>query len=170
MKTGKVKRCGWAEGAPLIEYHDSEYGNIKSTDSALFEQLCLAIFAAGRINRSLMEKRNDLLTVFFNYDTGCCSRLREPSIKKISRERGLSLAKVQALKNNAACCINIIEEHGSLFKFFYAFKQPERLLTALKRYGFSQVGQATVSCFMKNIGAIEAHDSDCFMFTSSVEG
>jgi 3-methyladenine DNA glycosylase Tag len=54
--------------------------------------------------------------------------------------------------------MDIISGHGSLFRFVYGFKHPDRLYKALIKYGFTEIKEENVSWLMKNIGVIEAHE------------
>jgi DNA-3-methyladenine glycosylase I len=61
-------------------------------------------------------------------------------------------------------------DYGSLFKFVYGFRQPDKLYRALLKYGFRAIRESDVSWLMKDIGVIEAHEPDCFLKSFHPEG
>jgi DNA-3-methyladenine glycosylase I len=163
------KRCSWALTEPLISYHDDVYGDIKTTDSAIFEQLCLEMFGAGRVTVSVIEKRDALREAFAGYDIRGCALLSDRSIEHTARTFGLSRNKVSAVRENARRAAGVVREYGSLFRFFYGHNQPERLLFALRSFGFTCIGVAAAAGLMKNLGIIEAHDRNCYKRSSGAE-
>ncbi len=164
-----MRRCGWATEDLLVDYHDNEYGIIKTNDSSIFEQICLMALCSGRITLSIIERRGELKEALRGYDIAAVSGLTESNMKAAAKRLALPYSKLSAAKTNAEAAAQIIAEHGSLFKFIYAIKQPERLLFALKSYGFTQIGIVTVTGIMKSLGIIEAHDRSCYMRTVSAE-
>ncbi len=169
MEKTDLKRCAWAVGDALTAYHDNEYGNIKTSDSDIFEQICLNVFGAGRVKSSLIDKRDALCEAFFGYDIEKCAGMGDDDIANAAGITGLTVAKAAAVAQNARASQKLIEENGSLFKFIYVFKRPDRLLSALKSYGYTQIGNATAAGIMKSLGVIEAHEHNCFMRTAAVE-
>lgn len=163
------KRCNWAQGERLIAYHDNEYGVIKTTNEKIFEQLCLEVFGTGRIVPNVIERRDQLREEFCGYDISACAALSPNRLKEISNETAISYAKVCAVVQNAAAAQSVIDECGSLFRFFYHYATPERLLFACKRYGFTQMGVATVTGLMKSLGILQAHQADCYKRSSITE-
>ncbi len=163
------RRCGWATEDLLVAYHDNEYGVIKMNDNSIFEQICLTVLCSGRITLSVIERREELKEALRGYDIAAVSNLTDSNIKAAAKKLALPYSKLSAARTNAEAAGRIIAEHGSLFKFIYAIKQPERLLFALKSYGFTQIGIVTVTGIMKSLGIIEAHDKGCYMRTVSAE-
>ena len=63
-----MKRCGWATTAPLIEYHDKEWGVPKHDDRGLFELLILEGAQAGLSWETVLKKRNGYRKAFDDFD------------------------------------------------------------------------------------------------------
>lgn len=163
------KRCSWAITETLVAYHDDVYGDIKTADSAIYEQICLALLGAGRVVPSVIEKRGALREAFAGYDINRCACLSDKSIERGARALGISRAKAFAVRDNARPALEVIREFGSLFRFFYQYDQPERLMFALKRFGFTHMGIATTTGLMKSLGIIQAHDRTCYKRISGTE-
>ncbi len=160
MKTEK-KRCGQILGEKRAAYHDTEYGKIVTDDNKLFEQLCLAMLGANRSSEKA-EKREAHRMLFFNFNIQRCAELPDDYLEEVAAQFGKGRNKVFAVRGNARCAIRAIADYESLFKFVYGFKQPERLLPALRKYGFRQMGEAEVTEFMKSVGIVlPPHNADC---------
>ena len=69
------RRCSWVTDVLLREYHDNEYGRLKTDDSSLFEKLCLESFQAGLSWRTVLAKRDAFREVFFGFDIQKCAEL-----------------------------------------------------------------------------------------------
>lgn len=168
-KNAQKRRCSWASGDLLTAYHDDEYGIIKTTNDSIFEQICLEVFCKGHISLPMIEKRNALKEALCDYNITAITALSDDSIQKMAKKLSLPVAKLLAVRTNAQGAQKAIEDTGSLFKFIYAYQQPDRLLFALKRYGFTQVGISTITGLMKNLGILEAHEAGCYKKTIATE-
>ena len=166
MKTDK-KRCSWATDDILIDYHDNEYGKIKSDSKALFEKLCLESFQAGLSWRTVLVKRDAFRRVFFGFDIGKCAELTDAYLESLMQDKEIirNRRKIFAVRENARAVERLGKEYGNFFRFVYGFKKPEQLLKALKQYGFVFVGDTICESFMQSIGIIEAHEPDCYLYT-----
>lgn len=165
------RRCGWVVDALLKEYHDNEYGRIKTGDTALFEKLCLESFQAGLSWRTVLAKRDAFRRAFFDFDIERCAGLNDAYLKSLMSDEGIirNWAKISAVRENARAAQRVIAEHGSFFKYVYSFKKPQTMLSSLKGYGFVFVGPTMVESFLQSIGIIEAHEPGCFLYTSQAE-
>lgn len=165
------KRCGWVVDALLKEYHDNEYGRIKTSDTALFEKLCLESFQAGLSWRTVLAKRDAFRRAFFSFDIEWCACLKDDYLESLLSDKEIirNRAKIFAVRENARAVRRVIAEHGSFFKYIYSFKRAQALLVSLKRYGFVFVGPTMVESFMQSIGILDAHEPGCFLYTSSME-
>ncbi len=117
----------------------------------------------------MIEKRNALKEALCDYNITAITALSDDSIQKMAKKLSLPVAKLLAVRTNAQGAQKAIEDTGSLFKFIYAYQQPDRLLFALKRYGFTQVGISTITGLMKNLGILEAHEAGCYKKTIATE-
>ncbi len=158
-----MKRCSWAANDLLIAYHDNEYGRIQTDNHNIFEKLCLESFSAGLSWYIVLKKREAFRTAFCGFSPENCAALTDDYLDSLREDAGIirNAAKIYAVRSNAHAALAVIRDYGSLFKFIYSFKQPERLLSALKQYGFRQVGISAATELMKSLGIIEAHEPDC---------
>ena len=156
------RRCSWAVDRLLQDYHDNEYGRLKTDDAALFEKLCLESFQAGLSWRTVLAKREAFREAFSGFDIEQCAALEDAYLE--------TLMKIFAVRENAKATLRVIEEFGSFFKYIYSFKKPEALLRSLKSYGYVFVGPTMTEAFMQSVGILEAHEPGCFLYTSPLEG
>jgi len=90
----------------------------------------------------------------------------------IVRHRG----KIEAVINNAARALEMIEKEGSLAAFFWRYEAPKgapstlgastseqsiALSKALKKLGWKFVGPTTVYAFMQSVGMVNDHSPQC---------
>ncbi|MEA4854522.1 MAG: DNA-3-methyladenine glycosylase I [Christensenella sp.] len=163
----KKKRCAWAKDALLIDYHDHEYGRIKSDDNDLFEKLCLESFQAGLSWRTVLAKRDAFRRAFYGFDIKQCAALTDDYLDSLTQDKSIirNRRKIYAVRGNARAALRAAAEHESLFRFLYGFKKPEAMYLALKQYGFVFVGKTICESFMQSVGMTEAHEPDCFLHT-----
>lgn len=168
IKTDR-KRCSWATDDILIDYHDNEYGKIKSDSNSLFEKLCLESFQAGLSWRTVLIKRDAFRRAFLGFDIGKCANLTDEYLESLLQDKEIirNRKKIFAVRENARAVLRLNAEYGNFFRFVYGFKKPEQLLKALKQNGFVFVGYTICESFMQSIGIIEAHETDCFLHTPS---
>jgi DNA-3-methyladenine glycosylase I len=94
------------------------------------------------------------------------------------RHRG----KIEAVINNAARALEMIEREGSLGAYLWRFEAPaggpstygastsaqsEALSKALKKLGWKFVGPTTVYAFMQSVGMVNDHSPDCHCHAAS---
>ena len=166
------RRCGWVTDLLLKEYHDNEYGRLKTDDTSLFEKLCLESFQAGLSWRTVLAKRGAFREAFFGFDIRKCAELEDEYLDSLLFDQRIigNRRKIFAVRENARATLRVIGEHGSFFKYVYSFKKPQALLASLKRYGYVFVGPTMAESFMQSIGILEAHEPGCFLYTSALEG
>lgn len=162
----ELKRCGWANDELLINYHDNEYGKIKTDDQSLFEKLCLEGFQAGLSWRTVLIKRDSLRKAFFDFDIQKCASLSDEYLLSLMQDDEIikNKRKIFSVRNNAQRVLEVILEYESFFRFIYSFKEPNKLLLAFKKYHFSFVGETICESFMQSIGIIEAHEPHCYLY------
>lgn len=165
------RRCSWVTDLLLKEYHDNEYGRLKTGDTSLFEKLCLESFQAGLSWRTVLAKREAFREVFLDFDIPKCAQLEDEYLESLLFDKRIirNRRKIFAVRENARATLRVVGEYGSFFKYVYSFKRPEALLASLKRYGYVFVGPTMVESFMQSIGILEAHEPGCFLYTSAPE-
>lgn len=178
-KDGKM-RCFWCNDAPeYIDYHDNEWGRPVHDDIRLFEKLSLEGFQAGLSWITILRKRENFRVEFKNFDFYKVAKFTEKDIERMLQNPGIirHRGKIEAVINNAKLAIKMVEDHGSLAKYFWEFKSDEkakpvlrseseeskRLSKALKKMGWKFVGPTTVYAFMQAMGMVNDHFEGCFV-------
>ena len=186
--TGKdgISRCWWSgDDATYIKYHDQEWGYPVNDDRQLFEKICLEGFQAGLSWLTILRKRENFRKAFDNFDFDKISIYSSEDInrllqnKDIIRHRG----KIEATINNAQRAIEIVEEFGSLARYFWQWEPLENtrpdifsfevlskitqteesktLSKDLKKRGWRFVGPTTCYAFMQSMGIVNDHVEGC---------
>ena len=183
-----VVRCAWHANLPdYLAYHDTEWGRPVADDRRLFEKLCLEGFQSGLSWLTILRKRENFRAAFLGFDFVKLSRVDEASVIEthlqdagIIRHRG----KIASVYNNARRAVALVEEQGSLARYFWSFEpaqkdRPQRIDRAavmampktdvstriskdLKKRGWSFVGPTTIYAFMQAMGMVNDHIEGCF--------
>ena len=171
-------------GDPLYEkYHDHEWGRPTEDDQRLFEKICLEGFQSGLSWLTILRKRENFRKAFRDFDIDAVARFNARSVERLLRDAGIvrNRAKIEATVNNAARCLELIEEFGSLAAYVWSFEPEERrslstwaglvdigvspeasaMSKDLKRRGWTFVGPTTVYSFMEATGLVNDHLSGC---------
>jgi DNA-3-methyladenine glycosylase I len=173
-------RCRWCGIAPeFLNYHDQEWGFPVADDQRLFEKLCLEGFQSGLSWRTILAKRENFRAGFKGFDVHQVARFTEMDVARLLADQGIvrHRGKIEAVINNAARAIEMIEQEGSLAVYFWRHepdaaslaapqtastsKVSEQISKDLKKRGWKFVGPTTVYAFMQAMGLINDHASDC---------
>lgn len=178
-------RCGWVDtSAEYMAYHDTEWGYPEGDDRALFEQLCLEGFQSGLSWRTILSKREAFRRGFANFEPAKVARFGEKEVLRLLDDAGIvrHRGKIEAVINNAARALEMIEREGSLGAYLWRFEAPkgapstrgastsaqsEALSKALKKLGWKFVGPTTVYAFMQSVGMVNDHSLDCHCHAAS---
>lgn len=178
-------RCGWVDtSAEYMAYHDTEWGYPEGDDRALFEQLCLEGFQSGLSWRTILSKRDAFRRGFANFEPAKVARFGEKEVLRLLDDAGIvrHRGKIEAVINNAARALEMIEREGSLGAYLWRFEAPkgapstrgastsaqsEALSKALKKLGWKFVGPTTVYAFMQSVGMVNDHSPDCHCYAAS---
>ena len=174
-----VARCAWgASTRDYVRYHDTEWGFGVVDDHRLFEKVCLEGFQSGLSWLTILRKRDGFRTAFAGFDPALVAAFDEADVARLLGNAGIVRhgGKIRSTVNNAARALEMIAEHGSLARFFWAYADltevpPQRvdahtevsrqLSTALKRAGWSFVGPTTCYAFMQATGLVNDHLAGC---------
>lgn len=178
---GKL-RCRWCADAPdFPDYHDNEWGFPVDDDVRLFEKLCLESFQSGLSWRTILSKRDNFRAAFRHFDFNRVAKFNDKDVERLLNDAGIvrHRGKIEAVINNAACAVEMVNEHGSLAAYFWSFEPDEstlpapqsvsqsedskQLSRALKNKGWKFVGPTTVYSFMQAMGMINDHETDCHL-------
>ncbi|MBR9860497.1 DNA-3-methyladenine glycosylase I [bacterium] len=179
------KRCEWCLKDELyMDYHDNEWGIPSHEDQHLFEHLILETFQSGLSWYTILVKRENFKSAFYDFDAHKMSKMGENDIERLMRDEGIirNRAKIKAAINNASCYIGICEEFGSFDSYIWQFTdgktldfkidewsdvqktipQSDAMAKDLKKRGFKFVGSTTCMAYMEAVGMVNHHFSYCW--------
>jgi len=167
-----VVRCSWGDStADYRPYHDHEWGLPVADDVVLFEKLCLEGFQAGLSWLTILRKREAFRAAFCGFDFELVARFGEDDVLRLLDDAGIvrHRGKIEAVINNAARAIELVETEGSLSAFAWRYEPSLRgdpsagkpLAKELKRRGWRFVGETTVYSFMQAMGLVNDHVEGC---------
>ena len=180
-----VTRCFWAgPQADYIVYHDEEWGNPVDDDTRLFEKICLEGFQSGLSWYTILSKRKNFRKAFHGFDIQKVAKMDESDIERLVQDAGIirHRGKIKSTINNANRALELIEEQGSLAKYFWSYEPKNRppikskseipatseISTAiskdLKKRGWSFVGPTTAYAFMQAMGLVNDHIVGCHCY------
>jgi DNA-3-methyladenine glycosylase I len=179
-----VARCWWADAAPeLRPYHDREWGFPVADEDRLFEKLSLEGFQSGLSWLTILRKRDAFRSAFDGFDFDRVARFGKRDVARLMNDAGIvrNRAKIEAVINNAARAVELVESEGSFAAYVWRFEPPARkkrldrsglealaqspasaeLARDLKKRGWRFVGPTTVYAFMQAMGLVDDHLAGC---------
>ncbi|HEY6634208.1 MAG TPA: DNA-3-methyladenine glycosylase I [Acidimicrobiia bacterium] len=174
-----LPRCWWgAEPEIYRSYHDDEWGRPATQDHRLFEKICLEGFQSGLSWLTILRKRDAFRVAFAGFDPARVAGFGEEDVARLLDDAGIVRhhGKIRSTINNASRALELIDEMGSLERFFWSWADPAdvapteipgltevstTLSTDLKRRGWSFVGPTTVYAFMQAMGLVNDHLEGC---------
>lgn len=174
-----VPRCAWVGTDDLyIRYHDTEWGRPVTDDHRLFEKICLEGFQAGLSWITILRKREAFRAGFAGFDPMKVARFGDDDVARLLADPGIVRheGKIRSTINNAARALEMIEEEGSLARYFWRWADPDEtpptgdvaltpgstaLSRDLKRRSWTFVGPTTIYAFMQSMGLVNDHDTGC---------
>ncbi len=182
-----LPRCPWPGDDPLYRhYHDNEWGRPVTSDTRLFEKICLEGFQSGLSWITILRKRDRFREVFHGFDIAKVAAMTEADIERLLLDAGIirHRGKITAAINNARRTLEIQREFGSLAAYIWQFEpQPghraddyswsalsavaqtdasRALSKDLRKRGFNFVGPTTCYAFMQSMGMVNDHIETCF--------
>lgn len=178
-----VTHCAWHAAMP--DYHAHEWGLPVADDRQLFEKICLEGFQAGMSWSTILRKRENFRAAFHRFDRHAIARYTEAEVTRLMADAGIvrNRAKILSVINNAKRAQELIDEAGSLARWFWAFEpkadeRPEvvdlaywkanpttpssqRMSKELKKRGWTFVGPTTLYAFMQAMGLVNDHLEGC---------
>ena len=184
MTADTLARCGWAGVDPLyVRYHDEEWGVPVHDDRRLFEMLILEGAQAGLSWITILRKRPAYRKAFERFDPRKVARFDARRRRLLMNDDGIvrNRLKIDAAVLNAAACLDVQREFGSLDAYLWRFvdgtpivNRPETLADVpvrtevsdalsrdLKRRGFKFVGTTICYAFMQAVGMVDDHMVSC---------
>jgi DNA-3-methyladenine glycosylase I len=156
-------------------------------DRRLFEKLALEGFQAGLSWRTILAKRPNFRRAFADFDVEAVAAYSEDDVLRLLGDAGIirHRGKIEAVVNNAARAIELVEQEGSLAGYLWRFEpdpavttrpgeitdawlsqattSPESVALSkdLKRRGWRFVGPTTAYAFMQAMGLVNDHAPGC---------
>ena len=177
-----MKRCKWCnENNPLyVEYHDKEWCIPNHDDNYLFEMLILESFQAGLSWECVLNKRNDFIVAYDNFNIDKIINYDENKINELLTNDKIirNKLKIKASINNAKIFKGIQKEYGSFYNYLLTFTKNKILYEIDKttndlsdsiskdliKRGMKFVGSTIIYSYLQAIGFIYSHDEKCFMY------
>ncbi|MGI9474285.1 MAG: DNA-3-methyladenine glycosylase I [Rubripirellula sp.] len=177
-----IRRCWWCGADPLyVHYHDNEWGVPVASDERLFEKMCLEGFQAGLSWITILKKREAFRSAFCDFDFHRVARFTPKRVEKLMQDASIvrHRGKIESTINNAQRTIEMVDEFGSLARFFWQFEPKKspvvrrrdqieskteastELSVSLKRRGWTFVGPTTCYALMQAMGMVNDHLRGC---------
>lgn len=185
-----MTRCAWAEGSEEMgSYHDTEWGFPVVDDRRLFEKVSLEGFQSGLSWRTILAKRPAFRKAFADFDVEAIAAYTEDDVIRLLGDAGIvrHRGKIEAVVNNAARAIELVEEAGSIAGFVWRYEpdpatgsrppygeitnewlgqattSPESVALSkdLRKRGWRFVGPTTAYAFMQAMGLVNDHSPGC---------
>jgi DNA-3-methyladenine glycosylase I len=175
-----LARCAWGASTPdYVAYHDHEWGAGVTSDTRLFEKICLEGFQSGLSWLTILRKRENFRAAFAGFEPAQVAQFDEADVERLLADAGIvrHAGKIRSTINNAARATEMIAEHGSLARFFWphaSFSQhgpseipaltptSTMLSKQLKKLGWTFVGPTTIYAFMQAMGLVNDHLDGCW--------
>lgn len=179
-----MNRCKWCNlNNPLyIEYHDNEWGVLKTDDRYLFEMLILESFQAGLSWECILNKRKAFREAYDNFDIDKICNYNEDKINELINNKKIvrNKLKIKSSINNAIIFRDVVKEYGCFYnyiktftdgKIFYEWDRTtngvsDKMSADLINRGMKFVGSTIIYSYLQAVGVIYSHMEDCFMFKS----
>jgi DNA-3-methyladenine glycosylase I len=183
-----MTRCSWASGAEtaMRASHDSEWGVPLHDDTRLFEFLVLEGAQAGLSWSTVLNKREAYRKAFHGFDIQRVARMTNAALDKLLLNPALirNRLKIYSARRNAQAALKVIEEVGSLDKYFWSFvdgkplrnrwrdrgnvpartELSDRLSKDMQKRGFNFVGSTIIYAHMQATGMVNDHFVGCFRY------
>ncbi len=179
------QRCHWVgDYAPMIVYHDKEWGVPCYDDQLLWEYLVLDTFQAGLSWRTIIAKRENFRRAFDAFDVKKNAQITPERVQALMNNPGIvrNRLKIEAVISNAKAFLKILEHKGSFSTFLWDFVQrkpmvnywtqpdeipvrtdlSDRVSKELRRLGFRFTGSTMVYAFLQGTGLVNDHLVNCF--------
>ena len=170
----------------MLAYHDEEWGVPSHDDVHLFELLTLEGAQAGLSWSTILRKREGYRKAFAGFDAAKVARFGQKDVERLLEDPGIvrNRMKVESTITNAACVLEVQDEHGSFDAYLWGYVDGEPIVGRprslaevpaatplakaiakdLKKRGFRFVGPTIVYAFMQSVGMVDDHTVDCFRF------
>ena len=177
-----MNRCKWCNinNPKYIDYHDNEWGILKTDDNYLFEMLILETFQIGLSWECVLNKREAFKKAYDNFDLDKVCNYNNDKIKELENNPNIirNKSKIKASINNAKIFKSIIKEYNSFYNYLRQFipdktiyeidkttsELSDKISKDLTSRGMKYVGSTIIYSYLQAIGVIYSHEKDCFLY------
>ncbi|NVK56983.1 MAG: DNA-3-methyladenine glycosylase I [Alteromonadaceae bacterium] len=184
--TVTVTRCAWVSDDEMYQaYHDNVWGRPERDPQQLFAKLCLDGQQAGLSWITILRKQAEYERVFYGFDPHKVAQMTEQDVERLMQNQGIirSRLKINAIINNARAYLRISEQqsftdyiwqftdHRTIVNQWQSIQdvptstaESKAMAKALKKAGFSFVGETICYAFMQAVGMVNDHTLDCHCY------
>ena len=186
MASTKLNRCGWVSDDLLYQkYHDEQWGRPVLDSKELFAKLCLDGQQAGLSWITILKKQENYEAAFHDFEPSKIIQMDEQEIAACLQNPGIvrNKLKVASIIKNAHGYLNIEKRQG-FSDFIWQFTDGKTIVNewkdfkeaptftaeskamskALKKEGFSFVGETICYAFMQAVGIVNDHVKGCHCY------
>tara|TARA_B100001063_G_C16687236_1_gene515024 strand:- start:360 stop:947 length:588 start_codon:yes stop_codon:yes gene_type:complete len=186
MTSTGLNRCGWVSDDPLYQkYHDEQWGRPVIDSKELFAKLCLDGQQAGLSWITILKKQANYEAAFHDFEPTKIIQMDEQEIAACLQNPGIvrNKLKVASIIKNAHGYLNI-EKRQHFSDFIWQFTdgktitnewkdfkeaptftaESKAMSKALKKEGFSFVGETICYAFMQAVGIVNDHVISCHCY------
>lgn len=120
-----MNRCKWIENKKdnYIKYHDEEWGILNLNEHYLYMMLILEMFSSGLSWEIILNKRDNFIKAFDNFDINKICIYDEIKINELMLNKGIirNKKKIEASINNSKIYRKLILEYGSFQNYLKIF-------------------------------------------------
>lgn len=175
-------RCKWCnlKNEKYIEYHDKEWGVAIYDDKHLYEMLILESFQAGLSWECVLNKREDFIKAFDNFEIDKVSDYDEKKVQELLKNENIirNKLKINAAINNSKIFKEIQNEYKTFSNYIWSFTNNKVIYEIgktsselsdiiskdLQKRGMRFVGTTIIYSYLQAIGVIYSHDKECFLY------
>ncbi len=179
--TNKI-RCRWCnlKNPTYITYHDEEWCKPNFDDKYLFEMLILESFQAGLSWECVLNKREDFIKAYDDFDIDKICNYDNNKIEKLLLNEKIirNKLKINTSIKNAKIFKDIQKEYGTFNNYLKTFTKgktvyeidkttselSDSISKDLQKRGMKFVGSTIIYSYLQAIGVIYSHDKDCFLY------
>lgn len=177
-------RCAWVNDDPRYQaYHDNEWGVPEYDSRALFEKLCLDGQQAGLSWFTILCKIPAYRAAFADFEPKRLVAYTEADVTRLMKHTGIvrNRLKIRSIINNAHVYLAMQQQGLNFSDWLWSFvdHQPQlnywaehsdiptstdiskAMAKALKKQGFSFVGETICYAFMQATGMVNDHLLSC---------
>ncbi|WP_395946281.1 DNA-3-methyladenine glycosylase I [Caedibacter taeniospiralis] len=177
------QRCPWADSnAEMQAYHDHEWGIAVYDEQRLFEFLCLEGAQAGLSWQTILKRRENYRSAFYNFEIAKVVQMTEHDIERLMLDVGIirNRLKINSVINNARQWLKL-SKTLSMVETLWQFSPKDKVIYHaanevpvstresiamskwLKSQGFSFVGPTICYALMQATGMVNDHLASCFV-------